>query len=171
MSIYSQSFKDNLVEKALKRGSDVTLDDFVKENGISRSSINRWLKDAQLVEQPNRMKPMKKERRPQDWCRGERLQAIIDCGGLDEQATSAYCREKGLYPCHITQWKKDFLSTKNTGVNASTQAQLKQLKSDNQQLQQKLRRKEKALAEAAALLVLKKSPTPRKVIDPGQQTQ
>jgi transposase-like protein len=155
-TFYSQSFKDKVVEKALNRDSGATIDAIVNEHGISRSSMNRWIKAAQQADEPNIMEPEKKEKRPQDWCRDERLQAIIDCGGFDEQAISAYCRKRGLYAHHITRWKKEFLSTESSAVNASTQAQLKQLKSDNKQLQQELRRKEKALAEAAALLVLKK---------------
>ena len=157
-TFYSQAFKDNLVEKVLNRGSDVTIDDIVKEHGISRASMNRWMKAAQQAEQLSPMNPLKQEKRPQDWSRAERLQAVIDCGGLDEQAISAYCRKQGVYPHHISQWKKDFLSKESSAVNASTQVQLKQLKSDNKQLQQELRRKEKALAETAALLVLKKKP-------------
>lgn len=153
---YSQFFKDNLVEKVLNRGSGVTIDDIVTEHGISRSSMNRWIQAAQQAEQPTLMNSQSKEKRPQEWSRDERLQAIIDCGGFDEQAISAYCRKQGIYPHHISQWKKDFLSEESSVVKASTQAQLKQLKSDNKQLQQELQRKEKALAEAAALLVLKK---------------
>lgn len=153
---YSQSFKDSMIEKALNRGAGVTIDTIIKEHGISRASMNRWLKEAQQAEQSSPMSSPKKETRPQDWSRAERLQAIIECNGLDEQAISAYCRKQGVYPHHITQWKKDFLSEESSVVQASTQAQLKQLKSDNKQLQQELRRKEKALAETAALLVLKK---------------
>lgn len=82
------------------------------------------------------------------------MQAIIDCEALDEEATNTYCRKQGIYPHHPEQWKKDFLSAGSSAISAQTQ--LKQLKSDNKLLQQELRRKEKALAEAAALLVLKK---------------
>lgn len=153
---YSQPFKDSMIEKVLNRGADVTIDTIVKEHGISRASMNRWLKEAQQTEQSSPMNTPKKERRPQDWSRAERLQAVIDCGGLDEPAISAYCRKQGVYPHHITQWKKDFLSEESSVVHASTQVQLKQLKSDNKQLQRELQRKEKALAETAALLVLKK---------------
>ena len=155
-TFYSQSFKDNVVEKALKRNPSVTLEEITKEHNVSRSALSRWIKEAQQLEQSTSMNPLKKEKRPQDWSCSERLQAVIDCGGLDEQAISAYCRKQGIYTHHIIQWKKDFLSAERSVVNASTQAQLKQLKSDNKQLQQELRRKEKALAETAALLVLKK---------------
>lgn len=149
---YNQSFKDTMVEKALNRNPGVTIESIVKEHNISRSALGRWIKEAQQAE-PSTAK-LTEEKRPRDWARAERLQAIIDCGALDEEATSAYCRQQGIYPHHLEQWKKDFLSAGSSAVSA--QSQLKQLKSDNKLLQQELRRKEKALAEAAALLVLKK---------------
>ena len=69
---------------------------------------------------------------------------------------SAYCREKGIYTHHIKQWKQEVIQA-NTGANRQDdKAQLKTLKEENKPLKQELRRKEKVLAETAALLVLKK---------------
>lgn len=152
---YNQCFKDSMVEKVLKRSPGVTIDDIVNQHNVSRASITRWIRETQQQKNTASMKPTQKEKRPQDWSRFERLQAIIHCGGLDEEVTNAYCRQQGIYPHHITQWKADFID--EGGKNrVCDQAQLKQLKVENKGLQKELRRKEKALAETAALLILKK---------------
>lgn len=157
MSIkYSQSFKASIVEKVLNRGPDVTIEDIVNQYGVSQASITRWRQAAQQQEQQPKMKPSQEEKRPQDWSPTERLQALMDCGNLDEQGINTYCREQGIYPHHIHQWKMEFISPKDVKTTAGDQVQLKHLKAENKNLQQELRRKEKALAEAAALLVLKK---------------
>lgn len=72
---------------------------------------------------------------------------------MDEAALNEYCRAKGLYPHHIQQWKQDFAK----GPAAKpVKSDSKQLKQEIKQLQKELNRKDKALAETAALLVLKK---------------
>lgn len=96
---------------------------------------------------------MTTEKRPQEWSLAERLNAIIACGNLDDTAMNQYCRGKGLYPHHIEQWKKDFAKEPATKPMKSDSKQLKQA---IKQLQKELNRKDKALAETAALLVLKK---------------
>jgi hypothetical protein len=98
---------------------------------------------------------MKSEKRPQDWTLEERLNALIACGALDDEGVNAYCRAQGIYPHHIKQWTVDFAqgSTQKTKAAAT---QEKQLKNEITLLKKELNRKEKALAETAALLVLKK---------------
>ena len=96
-----------------------------------------------------------KERRPEDWSLSERLQAIIDTGQLDENALNSWCRQQGLYPHHVKQWKEDFV-TATPMYKASSNSTHKSLMKENKQLKQELKRKESALAETAALLVLKK---------------
>ena len=97
-----------------------------------------------------------KEKRPQDWSLEERLNIVIVCASLDEEKMNAYCREQGVYPHHIKQWKADFASGQSSVSKVKLQPQIKQLKQENKALKKELNRKEKALAEAAALLVLKK---------------
>ncbi len=153
---YNQSFRAAVIEKALSRGQDVTMIDIAKEYGISRATVDRWIREAQLTESISPATMTNEEKRPQDWSKAERLQAIIECAGLDESGVSAYCRRKGLYPHHIKQWKADFTGNDTAATAQQDRTQVKQLKAENKSLKQELHRKEKALAETAALLVLKK---------------
>lgn len=153
---YNPAFKSTIVEKALTRGRDVTLEDICEEHGIAKSTISRWIVESQKQEINPMSDRKNKESRPQDWSSAERLQAIIDCSGLDEKSLSAWCRKQGLYPHHIKQWKAEFVSSAGFANSPKERTQLKQLKAENKDLKRELHRKEKALAETAALLVLKK---------------
>ncbi len=93
-----------------------------------------------------------RSKRPQDWSLAERLQMLLECHGLDEEALNALCREKGVFRHHLEQWQAAFIA----GGSRVNRAQLRELKVTNKALTRELNRKEKALAEAAALLVLKK---------------
>lgn len=77
---------------------------------------------------------------------------------MTENELSQYCREKGLYPDQIHQWRSEcmhgFRSTKEQEAEAKKQA--KADKREIKELKKELRHKEKALAETAALLVLRK---------------
>jgi len=73
---------------------------------------------------------------------------------LDEEQRGIYLREKGLHSVHQERWQQEFVEIyasrkKKTRGGDPRQKRIKELEGD-------LRRKDKALAETAALLVLKK---------------
>lgn len=96
-----------------------------------------------------------KERRPQDWSAKDRLSALIATASLDEKAKARWCRENGLHSHHLVSWRKEIESHQAENSTQQRQAN-KQLRDENRGLKKELRRKEKALAETSALLVLKK---------------
>ncbi len=157
---FSESFKMQAVQKALSRADGTSSREIAKSLGVGYSTLQKWVrevKDGLLVSvQREDNDLMTKERRPQDWSLQERLDIVISCGGLNESSISELCRRKGIYPHHIQQWKLDFASGNNTGDNTKNQAETKNLKNENKALKKELNRKEKALAETAALLVLQK---------------
>ena len=75
---------------------------------------------------------------------------------LDDEEKNAWCRQAGIYAHHLTQWKQAIIQSGRGQKGPENRAILKALKEENKQLKQELNRKEKALAETAALLVLKK---------------
>ena len=156
---YSHSFKRQAVEKALSRTEGTTLVEITDSLGIGQSTLNKWMvksRNQQLglnsEHDSASIGGVRKEKRPQDWSHEERLDMVIACGGLDEAAMNQLCRERGLYAHHVTQWKQDFISAST--ANERTEA--KSLKGEVRELKKELNRKDKALAETAALLVLQK---------------
>jgi hypothetical protein len=65
----------------------------------------------------------------------------------------AWCRERGLFAHHLADWATAFCAEDKV---RSGSRELRTLKDENEQLKRELVRKEKALAEAAALLILQK---------------
>ena len=75
---------------------------------------------------------------------------------LDETAVGIYCREHGLYVIQLTQWKEAFMTQKPNLKKQDKLAELRALRLENKRLKQDVKRKNSALAEATALLILKK---------------
>ena len=80
---------------------------------------------------------------------------MIRCDSLSEVEINQVCREQGLYAHHIKQWKAE-LDNGLMSKQPTEAAENKRLKQENKALKKELNRKEKALAEAAALLILQK---------------
>ncbi len=155
MARFTQKFKVKSVEKALSRQPDQNLEDIAKDLGVGYSTLQKWIRLAKnnKLEKPEDI--MLKERRPQDWNKAQRFDAILHCHSLDEKEISIYCRESGIYPHHINQWKTEFLSDIQS-TSTQFMSEHKKLKQENKRLQKQLNRKDKALSETAALLVLSK---------------
>jgi len=154
---HTQSFKIQAVEKALSRSSQTSLQEIADSLGVGYSTLGTWMSKSRKHKLESVDPLMKiKEKRPQDWSLEERLAMVIACASLDEEKMNAYCREQGVYSHHVMQWKEDFSNGHSSTSKAKSQAELKHLKSENKALKKDLNRKEKALAETAALLVLQK---------------
>ena len=151
---YSYEFKAQAVEKALGRDPSVSFNSVAQNCGIDYSTLRRWV--ARFENQSSAEVNMSKEKTPQQWTPEQRLEIITACESMDAEQISAHCREHGVYPHQVKQWKADILKSMSVSPRSANSAQLKQLRKENKSLKKELRRKEKALAEAAALLVLKK---------------
>jgi hypothetical protein len=97
-----------------------------------------------------------KSKRPQDWTAEERFQSLVETASLSPEETSAWCRARGVHTQHLDQWKKDFLLGVPLSPKPKRSLESTMLQKKVRSLEKDLRRKEKALAEASALLLLKK---------------
>ena len=155
MAIYSQEFKVQSVEKALSKRDEQTLHDIADNLHIGYSTLQRWIRLAKENKLENPETNMSTEKSPQSWTKAQRLEAVMDCHGLNDEQLSSYCRENGIYPHHVKEWKLDLLS-ENQASDSATRQEQKKLKQENKRLQKELNRKDRALSETAALLVLSK---------------
>jgi transposase-like protein len=97
-----------------------------------------------------------KSKRPEDWSPEERLAALQETYHLNGEELNAWCRERGVFIHQLEQWKVDFCSQGDSVDKREDARTLRTLKEENQSLERELLRKDKALAEAAALLILQK---------------
>jgi len=94
----------------------------------------------------------------EQWSAQTKLAVVGETYSMTENELSQYCREKGLYSEQVQSWRGEcmqgFMSSKEKEAQAKKQARAD--KQEIKELKKELRHKEKALAETAALLVLRK---------------
>src|SRR5450631_969328 len=151
--IYVDGFKEQALAKVLGRSDDQSIRSIAADLGMNMGTLRGWMKRA-LRDQK---KPSGKAIASADWTAAQRLLALQESHGLDEEALNAGCRERGIFAHDLTQWRTDFCESTGAAGRREDSEELRQLGLTNMQLQRDLNRKEKALAEAAALLVLQKN--------------
>lgn len=119
--------------------------------GISEATLYNWRNQAKSEGKP----VPGADKNSEQWPAEARFAVIVETATLSEAEIAEYCRKKGLYPEQLIQWKQGFIQTENPGDKAALKQSQKKIK----QLEKELLRKEKALAEAAAILVLRKKLT------------
>lgn len=143
---YSERFRQQALEKVYARDSR-TIRAVADDLNMSFHTLRGWMNSDRKTLQVN---PGSK--RPKDWSLAERLDVLLESHGLGAEALNAFCREKGVFRHHLEQWQAAFAA----GGSGAERTELRELKESNKALQSELNRKDKALAEAAALLVLQK---------------
>lgn len=126
--------------------------EIAQAEGISEATLYNWLKQAR---QEGASVPGSGKTSPESWGGEAKLAAVLASAGMTASEVGEYCRSKGLYPEQIQHWKQDFIASVD-GIGRHAGEALKQSRKQVRQLEKELRRKEKALAESAALLVLQK---------------
>ena len=153
MSRLTIEAKEAIVSRALSR-ADVPVQQIAKENNVGYSTLLKWLsltRQGIPIAGYRSIKPLK------DRSKIPPLQHLLATSGLDEHAVGTYCREQGIHSFQLKKWQDDLMKhdgNKNTSLKNSDE--LKALRHENALLKKDLNRKDKALSETTALLVLKK---------------
>jgi len=150
---YSKDFKEAVIKKMMPPNL-MSVAQICRETGVSDVTLYKWRKDYR-----NKGGGVPADQsKPEHWTAEDKLAVVIETASLNEVQLSEYCRSKGLFAEQIEQWKAAALS----GYQHSNQVKKEQLrhhKEDKKKikiLERELKRKDKALAETAALLVLSK---------------
>jgi transposase len=150
---YTLEMKQALVAKTCSpRGPSIS--QLSRETGIPPSTIRSWVnsfsEDSRIV----------RVKRPQDWSQLERLEAVLQSRGLDGNKLGEFLRKNGLQSNHIEEWHQEIYLMANDAKNKRGRPRLDPeiiaLREENKRLKRDLRRKDKALAEASAIMILKK---------------
>lgn len=148
---YTEAFREQSLEKVYSRGSR-SVKAVAEELDVNPWTLKNWMKTHK---ESVLLKEGMSTKRPKDWSLAERLQMLLESHGMDEEALNAFCRERGIFRHHLGQWREAF-ETGTSGEMQANRSEVRELKEANRGLKSELNRKEKALAEAAALLVLQK---------------
>ena len=149
---YVTEFKESIIARMLPPRSE-SVPSISKETGISVDTLYTW----RIRYRNNQRVPViSVSGLPRKHDSEEKLLAIIETASLSETELSEYCRRKGYYPEQLAGWRASIVQGLSAPPNKADREQLQQQSRTIKQLHQELNRKEKALAEAAALLILGK---------------
>jgi transposase-like protein len=148
---YSPEFKKSAVEKLLGRGSR-TVGEILDELGVASPTLYQWKLD--LAKTNN----MNKSSRPQDRSPQEKLKAISEYESAAPEARGEVLRRLGVHKEHIEAWQAQIHAALKHGALGKHVARSERAEDRRKirELEKDLRRKDRALAETTALLVLKK---------------
>lgn len=150
---YSPELKEAMLCRMLPPNNE-SITKISREEGISEQTLRNWRDKARKdgVAAPG------KDAKPDDWSTQDKFLIVVETASLNETELAEYARKKGLYVEQIKAWK-DACMNANGGIAkeaARLNRELKDSQKERKKLEKELQRKEKALAEAAALLIMSK---------------
>ena len=145
MAGYVQTFKDRAVARLLPP-QNAAVQEVAQAVGVGVGTLQRWREEAQS-----------RPARGRAWTAAARLEAVITTAAMAEACKSAWCREHGVYPAELAKWCASATAAlaEPEEARASPQA-TRQDRKRTKELERDLLRKDRVLAETAALLVLSK---------------
>lgn len=153
MSRIPQARKEAILNKMLSPHPP-TIVALSKQEGISEATLYNWRKQ---LRQEGRPVP-EHDRTSENWSAQTKFAIVVETAAFTETELAEYCRSKGLYPDQVKAWRDAAIESQDSRqqIAAAHQQQGRDYRKQIKRLETDLARKEKALAEAAALLILQK---------------
>jgi transposase-like protein len=151
MRRYSEERREALVRRLLS--GEVSIAALARESGVTEMTLYRWRDRAKTNNQA-----VSKRTKQDKLSAAQKLSVVTEAAELNEAELAEYCRKKGLYPDQVKAWRQQ-AEAAMSGTMVSGKEHREALKTEQrrrQQLERELHRKERALAETAALLTLRK---------------
>jgi len=148
---YSTAFKQKMVEKLLHPNGPSAWA-LSQECGVTYTTLSRWASNAHTLGDMDTKKDKKTTKR---WTTEEKLRIITEASALSDDELGAFLRREGVHGSQLEQWREavhEAFGKQSPKARRRTNADRKRIRA----LERELNRKEKALAEAAALIWLKK---------------
>ena len=152
---HSREFENQALIKVRERG-DRSVRSIAEELNMSEGTLRKWVSNSNRKDSPwTPAATLPSDVSAASWNAAQRLLALHETHALTGSDLHAWCRDKGLFEHQLKAWRESFCSAAPSESRES-KAALRELQLKHDKLQRELTRKEKALAEAAALLVLQK---------------
>ncbi|CAK0775889.1 putative IS3 family mobile element-associated protein [Gammaproteobacteria bacterium] len=150
---YSAERKEAVLRKMLPPNNK-SLKDLAQEEGISEATLHLWRRETRAQ---GRLLP-DADKTPEGWSAKDKFCAVVETAAMNEEELSEYCRKRGLYPEQMKGWRIACEQATDRERESSSRLNevIREERKRNKELERELTRKEKALAEAAALLILRK---------------
>ena len=150
--MYTEGFRIEAARKAMLRG-DRPFIAVARELGVAAVTLRSWVNNAATGSssmKKNHFGPKSKRRSAP-----EKFRILLETSNLAEAELGEYLRRHGLHSAEIEQWKQE-LTEQLTGPSRSERSEENKIKFANIRLEKEINRKDKALAEVSALLILQK---------------
>lgn len=150
---YSKEYRESILRRIMPPNSE-SIARIAKEEGISEQTLRNWQKRARR----DGYAAPGTDAQSEKWSTQDKFVIVVETASMNESELAEYARKKGLYVEQIKAWR-DACMNANGGIAkeaARLNRALKDSQKERRKLERELHRKEKALAEAAALLVLRK---------------
>ena len=150
---YSKERKESILKKMMPPNNK-PIPEIAEEEGISAATLYNWRNEARKA---GRLLPANSTS-PEGYSSRDKFSAVLETASMNEEELAEYCRKRGLFPEQIKQWRQaceqanDWDTEREREVKVINKQQNKRVK----ELERELNRKDKALAEAAALMWLGK---------------
>lgn len=150
---YPKEMKEAIITRLLSGEETVT--DIQRETGVGINTLYRW-RDKAMNQKG--LSATTKYKNADKWSSQDKFRVVLETANLSEIEFSEYCRNKGIYPEQVKEWRDACVSANDSEKEkkAKVSKELREERRRTEKLEKELNRKEKALAEAAALLVLRK---------------
>ena len=150
---YSKEFKQSIIIKMLPPNHQ-SLSQIQQESGVPEGTLKKWRGEVRK----NGFAAPAGEKQSEQWSTRDKFLIVIETATLSEIDLAEYCRKKGLYVEQVKSWHDNCMQA-NGGVAqelALSQRREKETEKELKQVRKELQRKDAALAETAAILVLRK---------------
>ncbi len=149
MNQYPEELKKSIIARMLPP-NNASVSEVARESKIPKDTLYTWRRGAQSGTPPS------SGHSSDGFSSEEKFNAVLETTSLSEIELGEYCRRKGLFPQQLSAWRETCVQAHAPLAPQADRKKLGEQRKSIKRLEAELRRKEKALAEAAALLVLQK---------------
>jgi transposase-like protein len=155
--VHSEGFKARMVQR-MSGPEGISATALSREVGLAQPTLSRWLREATTLDRMTKRSKAKRNgqgtphKSPRQWSTQEKLRVVVEAAALSDADLGAFLRRQGLHEAQLRQWREAIAAALGERMKRKPSAQAHEVKV----LRKELLRKEKALAELAALLALQK---------------
>lgn len=159
---YSEKFKLRMVQRLASPNAPSAMS-LSREVGVPQPTLSLWLRRAR------RLSAMKREPRedtnpsepksPKSWSAEQKYRLVLEAATLADADLGEFLRKQGLHLAQLEEWRRVAAEAAKAALTPGRKQSHGQSKIDSRrirELERELHRKDKALAEMAALIALKK---------------
>lgn len=159
---YSEKFKLRMIQRLSGPNAPSAMM-LSREVGVPQPTLSLWLRRARrlpaMTKEPNEDAQPSEPRNPKSWSAEEKYRVVLEAATVADSDLGEFLRKKGLHAVQLEEWRRVAAEGAKAALTHGRKPGREQPKTDPRrvrELERELLRKDKALAELAALVALKK---------------